>query len=726
VRTLCALGTLAIVLSAPACGDESAASRDAAQRGSRAAGVTPELLLRDADARQLTRDLRESAVAADPVLRRTATLALARLHDPATLQLLISALRDVDAVVRRHASLGLGALGEDAAGDERRARTIERALLGALAAESDAENRAAILEDLARAGATACVPALRAGLGSEDPEIRAAACRGWGTLGLRERPTSPADVRLIAARMVDDSETAVRLGCAYALTRTRPATAGDVRAAVIADLVRSAGDPDTEVRAMALRALGRYEGAPIDALEARTRDGDWRAATQAFRSLSKVGARADAALGRALGREVDAAIASRTETPRLHTLLAAFDAAAPLAQGVAVHAAAERAFDRLGTARLSDGTARAHCAAAKLVDLGRRWPSRLDRCGRGQVPADTRQIAMAEVIASVEGATSQRAVYLTRLYQGGNARVKEAALVAAGSVHDAAALRLVIRGLRSRDAGVTTSAADALKELAGLVRGQPTETPPDGGAEPAVDQPIPRDVREALTAALRFLQRSDELEGIQSWLGAVAALRARALRSSVRPLAAHSNPTVRAKVRETLTALGAELAAPTNPAPVTNVVAVSAFRASPSRPRVRLRTTRGTIEIALYPDEAPATVARFLELVGRRFFDGLAFHRVVPAFVIQTGDPRGDGYGGPGWSQRCEDNRLQYARGTVGMALAGRDTGGSQFFITHNAQPHLDFRYTAFGRVIAGMDVVDRIQQGDLIRDARRVDRPTE
>ena len=103
----------------------------------------------------------------------------------------------------------------------------------------------------------------------------------------------------------------------------------------------------------------------------------------------------------------------------------------------------------------------------------------------------------------------------------------------------------------------------------------------------------------------------------------------------------------------------------------------------------------------------------------RGFFNGLTFHRVVPDFVVQAGDPRGDGEGGPGYTIRDEINERPYLRGTVGMALDWADTGGSQFFITHSPQPHLDAKYTVFGRVIAGMDVVDKIQQGDVIRRVR-------
>ena len=97
------------------------------------------------------------------------------------------------------------------------------------------------------------------------------------------------------------------------------------------------------------------------------------------------------------------------------------------------------------------------------------------------------------------------------------------------------------------------------------------------------------------------------------------------------------------------------------------------------------------------------------------FFDGVAIHRVVPNFVLQDGDPTGTGNGGPGYEIRDELNPLEYRRGTVGMALSGPDTGGSQWFVTHSPQPHLNALYTAFGQVVSGQDVVERIEQGDRI-----------
>src|SRR5262249_9908215 len=135
---------------------------------------------------------------------------------------------------------------------------------------------------------------------------------------------------------------------------------------------------------------------------------------------------------------------------------------------------------------------------------------------------------------------------------------------------------------------------------------------------------------------------------------------------------------------------------------------------------VFVETDRGTIEIELAVLDAPLTVESFLTLARKGFFDGLVIHRVVPDFVIQTGDPRGDGEGGPGYTIRDEMNERPYLRGTVGMALdPWRDTGGSQYFITHSPQPHLDAKYTVFGRVIEGMDVVDKIQQGGVVRRIR-------
>jgi cyclophilin family peptidyl-prolyl cis-trans isomerase len=128
-----------------------------------------------------------------------------------------------------------------------------------------------------------------------------------------------------------------------------------------------------------------------------------------------------------------------------------------------------------------------------------------------------------------------------------------------------------------------------------------------------------------------------------------------------------------------------------------------------------INTVRGPIQLELFGSDAPITVGNFLALARSGYYRNTRFHRVVPNFVAQDGDPRGDGNGGPGYAIRDEMNRHRYERGAVGMALSGPDTGGSQYFITHSPQPHLDGHYTVFGRVVRGYDVLDKIVQGDLI-----------
>ena len=136
-----------------------------------------------------------------------------------------------------------------------------------------------------------------------------------------------------------------------------------------------------------------------------------------------------------------------------------------------------------------------------------------------------------------------------------------------------------------------------------------------------------------------------------------------------------------------------------------------------------LTTEKGAFTIEFFPEEAPLTVDNFVKLAKANYFNGLTVHRVVPNFVVQDGDPRGDGNGGPGWQIRDEINTIPYERGAVGMALSGKDTGGSQWFVTHSPQPHLEGGYTVFGSVSpTDMKVVDQIARGDRILSVRIIE----
>jgi len=131
--------------------------------------------------------------------------------------------------------------------------------------------------------------------------------------------------------------------------------------------------------------------------------------------------------------------------------------------------------------------------------------------------------------------------------------------------------------------------------------------------------------------------------------------------------------------------------------------------------KAKIETEKGTMVVELFEKDAPGTVANFEKLIKEGFYNGLTFHRVIPNFVIQGGCPNGNGTGGPGYTIKCEveNNPNKHLRGSLSMAHRGKDTGGSQFFICHSPQPHLNGLHTVFGRVIEGINVVDQIRQGD-------------
>jgi peptidyl-prolyl cis-trans isomerase B (cyclophilin B) len=141
--------------------------------------------------------------------------------------------------------------------------------------------------------------------------------------------------------------------------------------------------------------------------------------------------------------------------------------------------------------------------------------------------------------------------------------------------------------------------------------------------------------------------------------------------------------------------------------------------------KVKISTDKGDMIAELYDNETPITVNNFLDLIDKKFYDGLNFHRVIPGFVAQGGCPNKTGTGGPGHTIKCEVNadKQFHDKGVLSMAHAGRDTGGSQFFICHNRQntQHLDKNHTCFGRIVENMDVIDKIAQGDPIISISRI-----
>ncbi|PRP96489.1 peptidylprolyl isomerase [Enhygromyxa salina] len=201
------------------------------------------------------------------------------------------------------------------------------------------------------------------------------------------------------------------------------------------------------------------------------------------------------------------------------------------------------------------------------------------------------------------------------------------------------------------------------------------------------------------------------------------------LARTILPLAADPHVAVRRQAREALLGheqlllefdLAERSAAPTRLSAFGERVASDVLAYLAGAPvGLRVVTSAGSFTIAFTGVEAPINQSNLVALADAGFYDGLGFHRVVPGFVVQGGDPRGDGYGGPGYVVPCEWSNLRYERGTVGIALAGKDTGGSQFFVTQTAQPHLDARYTVVGQISEGLEVVDSLLPGDHIESVR-------
>ena len=228
----------------------------------------------------------------------------------------------------------------------------------------------------------------------------------------------------------------------------------------------------------------------------------------------------------------------------------------------------------------------------------------------------------------------------------------------------------------------------------------------------------------ALSEAYKFGERDATYVARAAALTALAKYGAPAAIETLKTALKDKDWAVRVRAAELLRPLDASTDVENEIRPALRVreappVEISQMVSPSVSPHVFVETDKGTIELELAVLDAPVAAQNFMALARKGFFEGVTFHRVVANFVIQAGDPRGDGEGGPGYTIRDEINQRPYLRGSLGMALDWEDTGGSQFFITHSPHPHLDTRYTVFGHVVSGMEIVDRIEPGDVIRKVR-------
>ncbi|MFL5579652.1 MAG: peptidylprolyl isomerase [Gemmatimonadaceae bacterium] len=609
-----------------------------------------------------------------PSVRAAAALAVGQVHLTARAARLRALLADADTAVAANAAFALGLLQDTAS-----ISALHDALLGAGAPRATVGVEAAWA--LGEAGAPARA-ALEEALGSvREPEALAATLLAAAKL-------RPVPVARIVPHLGPSG--AVARAAAYALARQR--AAAGVRA-----LLPLAGAREAGVRVQVARALARQAAGDSLALEARAAlavlalDTSAQVRMNAARSYATYGDRARDALA-SLMRDRDA-----------NVRIATAEALGEVLGGD------ERAWRDAWEA--DTGLAYRAAVASAAMRRGVRVPALLPGAASWTEAADWRYRAAAAVAGALGTAPLARELTL-RATGDPDPRVRAAAWRALDAWADSSAApgpeiraELVSRGLREGDA---IARAAAIGTLASRARVSEVPAVLDAYGLSARDS-----ANDARLAALRYVQAA--------WRADSAGFSP-AVRSRVRAMPAPADPLERLAGRELPLLAGWPDGAGT-PRPmgwyeeVVRAVLLPSLRGA--TPTADLLTDRGTITLALDGAHAPLTVYNFVSLARSGFYRDLRFHRVVPNFVVQDGDPRGDGEGGPGYAIRDELSRRRYGRGALGMALSGPDTGGSQYFITHSPQPHLDGHYTVFGRVVAGWDALDRIVQGDRIANVR-------
>jgi cyclophilin family peptidyl-prolyl cis-trans isomerase/HEAT repeat protein len=627
-------------------------------------------LLRAEDTRTFDRNLLSGAAASpDPWLRKKAALAAGRIRDSGATELIAGLLRDPDAAVRRAAAVAAGV-----SEDRRLVPPLVRAL-----GDPDAATAVSAAFALGKTGGPEAVGSLLSVLDSASPARAAAAMALF-------RSEEPRVRERLASLVFDPAVSAeVRRGAVYSLSR-RPVKENS--AALRAVLRKSQGEEDLDSLAWAARGSGILKDSEaVPDLVGHASSTNVSIAVQSLLALEKIVA---ASKDARIGEEARSVALVRSRDPLPGVSVAALRLLGRVPEDAAARDALEEKFLRKGW--------RGETALVSLTRL--------------------------DLASAPERATSR----LVDATNSDSLELKLGACETMEFVADPVAESVGAQLLSDDSARVRAAGIAFLSKRTAAI--------PDARLLAALNDPSPSVRAAALEAAVSRLESAPAL--VPAWERAfarsfgtaepddvVTALEAAAARgASGRSLVAAKVDDPDAVVRERARRLmvekfGAEPGS-FRKTPVRSGRTMADYRklarlASGVAAEVEIKTVRGGFRVALDFEEAPATSFSFDTLAKSGFFNRLFIHRVVPDFVVQTGDPRGDGSGGPGFVLRDEPNALTYERGTVGMALSGPDTGGSQWFVALAPQPHLDGGYTGFGRVVSGMDVLDRIEQDDRL-----------
>jgi cyclophilin family peptidyl-prolyl cis-trans isomerase len=614
---------------------------------------------------------------ANPTYRREAALAFASVQAPAAVPGLIPLLRDADPSVRRAAAYALGQAGDSTAVDSLRLRLLK---------ETDGQVRRYVHEALGRTVTRHSLPALWQAETPADTSHVAALAWGLSRAALRGLGSPESIRRTVLVLNTPKLAVHARLAAVVGLSRTRVLDA-DLKKLAETTLLRVAQkDRNYAVRAAAASTLGKLAAMEAPAVAGgklvgpaavlarlATKDSDYRVCLMAIRALPfgpENYAASRKAVFTALNRDQPAVAFTAAEWLLAHAKGESGAALAALADGN------RQASPRVRAALLRAAVHHASPAARpSLVEtIEKRYPAAPTVYEKGfLLEALSEDPAAFDFVRTEAFAAGQSPVVAGYALGALLSMRRRADFPATRHTDFAAAMR---QALASGDVAQLGTAAEAL-------------------ADPKL-YPEPQ---SADLTALREAQAKLQLpREIEAWQG---------LQMALDKLQKAPTPT---------------------PSPVATAqqhpIDWAVVQGVPLGQQVRLRTSKGIILLELKPNEAPGAVASFVTLIGQHFYDNLYFHRVVPNFVAQGGDPRGDGNGSAPYNLRSEFGDLRYQEGSVGLASAGKDTESCQFFITHTPTPHLDGRYPIFAQVVGGMDVVHKLEIGDQILGVELVQIP--